>query len=161
MRKASFYKGLLISAIITLLDQLSKWWVFGMLSSSPASKIEVTNFFSLVMVWNKGISFGLFGETGYGHIIFSVIALIIAAFLLHWLWNAQSRLLVIGLGLVIGGAIGNIIDRIRFKAVADFLDFYLGSWHWPAFNVADAAICIGVALLCIDSLLTQNKEQKE
>ena len=161
MTKTPFYKGMLIATTIIFFDQLSKWWVFGALSTAPDQKIEVTNFFNLVMVWNKGISFGLLGSTGYGHIIFSVTSLLIVAILLNWLWKAHHSLLAIALGLVIGGAIGNIIDRIRLKAVADFLDFYLDSWHWPAFNVADAAICIGVALLCMDSLLIKEKEPNE
>lgn len=161
MNKCRLYKGLLIAVTVMLIDQWSKWQVFGTLTSQHSAKIEVTSFFNLVMVWNRGISFGLFGQTGYGHIIFSVTSLAIVAVLLSWLWKAENALLVTALGLVIGGALGNIIDRIRFKAVADFLDFYVGVWHWPAFNIADAGICVGVILLCIDSVLLKNKEQKE
>ncbi len=152
------YHGLFIAILVIVCDQWSKWWVFGLLSTEPGLKIEVTSFFNLVMVWNKGISFGLFGQTGYGHIIFSLTSLVIVCVLLGWLWKAGNNWLIVALGLVIGGAVGNIIDRMRFKAVADFLDFHVGNWHWPAFNIADSAICIGVALLCVEGLLIQPKK---
>ena len=152
--------GLLIAAIILFLDQLSKEWVFALLAEHPSSKIEVTSFLNLVMVWNRGISFGLFSEAGYGHIVFSILGLVITAILLIWLKNAQNGLLVTALSLVIGGAVGNIIDRVRLHAVADFLDFYIGGWHWPAFNLADSAICIGVLLLCSENILCAGKQKE-
>lgn len=158
--KSPVLKGLFIAAIILFLDQLSKHWVFGMLAEHPAAKIEVTSFLNLVMVWNKGVSFGLFSETGYGHILFTATGMFITLILLIWLKKANHLWLVTALGLVIGGAVGNIIDRIRLHAVADFLDFYIGNWHWPAFNIADSAICIGVVLLCAENIFCAGKQQE-
>src|SRR5260221_12834731 len=86
-------------------------------------------------------------------IVFSLLAAVIVAILLVWLWRAPGTLLPAAIGLVVGGAIGNVIDRLRLGSVVDFLDFHLGGWHWPAFNLADAAICIGVGLMIIDGLL--------
>ena len=81
-----------------------------------------------------------------------VFAILISAALLIWMWRVNDRMLAIALGLVAGGAIGNVIDRLRFGAVVDFLDFYADGWHWPAFNLADTAITAGVVLLILDSL---------
>lgn len=157
--------GLSVAAIILVVDQLSKWVIVDHVMQPPRF-IEVTGFFNLVMVWNRGVSFGMFG--GGGDVmrwILTVVALAITVFLVHWLRQADRRQLSFALGLVIGGAIGNAIDRMRFGAVADFLDVHLcfgsvgdflvtniGTCHWPAFNVADSAIVIGVGLLLFDQL---------
>jgi signal peptidase II len=100
------------------------------------------------------MSFGLFNnDATLNAAIFTVIAAIIVGGLLVWLRRAEEPLIGIAIGLVIGGAIGNVVDRLARGAVVDFLDFHLGDWHWFAFNLADAAICIGVGLMVIDSLL--------
>jgi signal peptidase II len=120
--------------------------------------IEVTDFFDIVLVWNRGVSFGMFNnDAGLNGLLFSLLAAVIVVALLVWLRRAASPLIVIAIGLVIGGAVGNVIDRLRLGAVVDFLDFHLGSWHWPAFNVADAAICVGVGLMIVDGLLTRRE----
>src|SRR4051812_40207043 len=85
--------------------------------------------------------------------VFSAAAAIIVVVLLYWLARARSGFLAVAIGLIIGGAIGNVIDRLRFGGVVDFLYFHLGSWYWPAFNLADSAICIGVAAMLLDGLL--------
>ena len=104
------------------------------------------------------MSFGLFNnDAGVNALLFSLLAAVIVAVLVFWLSRVESPLLAVAIGLVIGGAIGNVIDRIRFGAVVDFLDFYIGSWHWPAFNVADSAICIGVAAMLLDGLLLRRE----
>jgi signal peptidase II len=89
--------------------------------------------------------------------LFSLLAAAIVAVLVFWLSRVESPFLAVAIGLVIGGAIGNVIDRIRFGAVVDFLDFYIGSWHWPAFNIADSAICVGVAAMLLDGLLLRRE----
>jgi signal peptidase II len=89
--------------------------------------------------------------------LFSLAAIAIVTVLTYWLSRVESPLLAVAIGLIIGGAIGNVIDRIRFGAVVDFLDFHVGSWHWPAFNVADSAICVGVAVMLLDSLLMRRE----
>jgi len=116
--------------------------------------VGLTGFFSLVPVWNRGVSFGILaardGSTAW---LLSGVALVVAVGLIAWLSRVERALLALSLGLVIGGALGNVIDRGRFGAVFDFLDFHVASWHWPAFNVADSAITVGVALLLLDGLL--------
>lgn len=145
--------GLAVALLVLVADQAVKQWIVGTVMDPPRV-IEVTTFFNLVMAWNRGVSFGLFyHEADIVRWILVAVALAITGFLVHWLWRAERRLVAVGLGMAIGGAIGNVIDRIRWGAVADFLDFHVAGYHWPAFNVADAGIVIGVMLLVYDSLL--------
>ena len=144
--------GLGIAAAVAVADQLIKWWVIDTLIAVPEG-IEVLPVFNLVMVWNRGISFGMFGGGALPPWLLAAFAGAVALGLGIWLARVETRLLAVGLGLVIGGAMGNIVDRLRFGAVADFLDFHVAGYHWPAFNLADAAITIGVGLLLIDALL--------
>jgi signal peptidase II len=120
----------------------------------PPRVVGLTGFFSLVPVWNRGVSFGILaardGSTAW---LLSGLALVVAVGLVAWLSRVERALLALSLGLVIGGALGNVIDRGRFGAVFDFLDFHVASWHWPAFNLADSAITVGVGLLLLDGLL--------
>ncbi len=149
---------MLLSILTIFFDQLSKWWILNVIMV-PANTIPVTQFFNLVLVHNRGASFGIFSDApGWASIALIVFAIIISIVLAIWMWQAQETLLSVALGLVIGGAIGNVIDRIRFGAVVDFLDFYAGGWHWPAFNVADSAITLGVILLILDSLKTKSEK---
>lgn len=152
--------GLGIAAATILLDQLSKAWILATLGETGGRK-EIAPFFDLVLVWNHGVSFGLFNNgASLNAIIFSGMAAAIVLALLVWLSRAAKPLVALAIGLVIGGAIGNVIDRLRLGAVVDFLDAHLGSWHWPAFNVADSAICVGVALMVIDGLLGSGETSK-
>jgi len=148
-------RGSLILAAITIVaDQASKWLLQGMLLKQSTIEV-IPGFFNLVMVWNRGISFGMFGGGG-GAIppwVLSAVAVAICIALFFWLRAARSRWTASAIGLVIGGAIGNVVDRARWGAVFDFADFYIGRWHWPAFNVADAAIVIGVLMLLGESLM--------
>jgi len=145
--------GLVLAAIVVILDQVSKLWIVDRLTASGAS-LHIADFFDIVLVRNRGVSFGLFNnDAAINGILFSLLAAVIVAILLVWLRRAPGSLLPAAIGLVVGGAIGNVIDRLRLGSVVDFLDFHLGAWHWPAFNLADAAICIGVGLMVIDGLL--------
>jgi len=150
-------RGLAVAAVVAVADQLSKAWVLRLFTEQqqPVERMEpVTGFFNLVLTWNRGMSFGLFNnDATLNAAIFTVIAAVIVGGLLVWLRRAQEPLIGIAIGLVIGGAVGNVVDRLWRGAVVDFLDFHLGDWHWFAFNLADAAICIGVGLMVIDSLL--------
>jgi len=154
-------RGLALAVVVALLDQASKLWILGlMLPRQPGQQIiELLPFFNLVLVWNRGVSFGLFNnpDSPWNALALTLVAAAIVGGLVVWLRRATHGLIVFAIGLVIGGAIGNVVDRLRFGAVVDFLDVHAGAWHWPAFNVADSAICIGVALMLIDSLLVRRE----
>ncbi|MCH2036971.1 MAG: signal peptidase II [Rickettsiales bacterium] len=148
-------KGLIIALIIIVLDQVTKIMIFDFLSTR-GGYMKILPFFNLVMVENRGISFGLFSDKQYSHLFFLVTSSLITVFLLVWLKKAENKVICWGLALMIGGAVGNIIDRVRMGAVADFLDFHVAGFHWPAFNVADASICIGAFFLIIDAIFFSN-----
>jgi signal peptidase II len=143
-------QGLAIAGLIVVLDQLTKWAILTWLDRA----ITLTPFFNLIVVWNRGVSFGMFDSASrLGPWVLSGLALAVVVLLLGWLRRVDHPLTAAGLGLIIGGAIGNVIDRVRFGAVIDFLDFHALGWHWPAFNVADSAICVGALVLLVDGLL--------
>ena len=157
--------GLALMALTVLADQLSKSWVVsyfdaGRPGGAPGiPQRVVTPFFNLVLTWNRGMSFGLFNrDSPWNAALFSVLAVVIVTALLVWLWRTESALVAAGIGLVAGGAIGNVIDRLRLGAVTDFLDFHWGDWHFATFNVADSAITAGVALLLLDALLNRREK---
>lgn len=150
--------GLLIAILIVAFDQLTKWWVLADLMDPPQI-VAVTSFFNLVLVWNRGVSFGLFdSDSHWGPILLSALALTISIVLVVWLRRVGGRFPAVAIGMVLGGAVGNVIDRIRFGAVVDFLDFHAFGYHWPAFNVADSAISIGVGLLLYDGLFENRRK---
>jgi len=147
-----FRLGLVLAIVLAALDQLSKWLILTEVMTPPRV-IELTGFFNLVLVGNRGISFGLFSNNWiWGQPLMAGLAFTISVVLLFWLKKADNRLLASGLGLVIGGAIGNGIDRLAHGAVIDFLDFHVMGYHWPAFNVADAGIVVGVGLILLEGL---------
>ena len=144
--------GFLIAIVVLVLDQVSKWLILTQ-AMRPPQVIEVTPFFNLVLGWNRGVSFGLFhSESPVNVIVLTGIALVIVIGLGVWLWRTDLRWTAISVGLIIGGAIGNVADRLRFGAVVDFLDFHVSGYHWPAFNVADSAIVVGAVMLILESL---------
>lgn len=147
--------GLLVAAVVLAADQLSKLFFLDLMQQNP-NGIVVTPFFNLVMVWNTGVSFGLFQEdSDFRSWTLVIVALAVLVWLGLWLWRCRSALVATALGVIVGGAIGNIIDRLRFGAVFDFLDFHAFGQHWPAFNVADSAIVVGVGLLLLDGFRPQ------
>ena len=145
--------GLGLAIVVVVLDQASKGYVIDLLTPPPHAVI-LTDWLNLVMTWNHGISFGLFSGQA-GPYIFVAVALAVSAGLLVWMVRDRRPAAALWLGLVIGGAVGNVIDRVRLGAVADFIDVHAGTWHWPAFNVADSAITLGVALILIDGLFSR------
>lgn len=150
--------GLIVAGLVLALDQATKALALSLL----AEPVTVTPFFNLVLVWNRGVSFGMLGGLGpWGPSLLTGLALAVAAVLVVWLRRERRALTSLALGLVIGGAIGNAIDRIRFGAVVDFLDFHLSGYHWPAFNVSDSAIVIGAALLILDGLRAGRAETNQ
>lgn len=161
MRSRSVVRlGLGMVLLVFGLDQATKWWILESVMQPPRV-LPVTPFFNLVMGWNRGVSFGMFNQHGaYNAWIFTTLALVITVVLVVWMWRAESRLIGAAIGLIVGGALGNAVDRVRFGAVADFLDFHVAGYHWPAFNVADAGITIGAALLLADALFSRPEKPK-
>lgn len=150
--------GLSVALLVAILDQLTKQWMMGWLGD-PYRVVEVTGFFNLVTVWNRGVSFGMFNAAGdAGPWILSALAVAVSIALGVWMRRAESRTLAVSLGLVIGGALGNVVDRIIYGAVFDFLDVHAFGYHWPAFNLADSAITLGVVGILVDGLFDRRKE---
>ena len=149
--------GWMVAIAALIADQLSKnWLLYGLdfRSLGPAARIGVLPFFDLVMVWNRGVSYGLFQAGSFaGMAVLAVFSLAAVVALSWWLIKAERLILGVGLGLVIGGALGNVIDRILYGAVADFFHFYAFGHDWYVFNVADAAITVGVVVLLLDAFV--------
>lgn len=142
------------------LDQLTKWFLLAHVMNPPRN-IPVTFFFDIVMAFNRGVSFSLFAQDSRtGVLVLCAVALGIVALLSYWMLRAPSKILGVALGLMIGGALGNLLDRLRIGAVVDFLYFHWDPHGFPAFNVADTAITIGVGLILLDSFLEGRNHSK-
>ena len=153
--------GLMTALVAFVLDQASKMLVFSFLANSRPV-FELTPFFNLVMAWNTGVSFSMFDDFGmWGIIGLSLLAVAIVLYLLYWMAHEKDKLICVALGCIIGGALGNVIDRVRLGAVFDFLDVHVGAHHWPAFNVADSFICIGAAVIVLHGLIVRVKTDKQ
>lgn len=152
--------GLNVALLVVLLDQLSKYYILHEVLGERMG-IYVVSFFNLVRAWNTGVSFSMFNNYGnFGVWVLSGLALFVVLFLLWWLKSEQTKWGKVALGFIIGGAIGNVIDRIRLGAVFDFLDFHIGDSHWPAFNLADSFICVGAAILILQSVSSHFNKKK-
>jgi lipoprotein signal peptidase len=152
-RAARLRWGVLVALVVLLADQGSKWWVLNGLRLPELGSVAVLPFLNLTMVWNRGITFGLLtGEGALNGLILAAGALAVVAALCVWLLRAESRLVASSLGAIAGGAVGNVIDRLRFGAVVDFIHAHAWGWSWYVFNVADAAIVCGVAALVLDGM---------
>lgn len=138
---------LLATAFALGADQLSKWWIIRVMENK--TEIPVTGFFNLVLGLNTGISFGIFNEASPWLLIGA--ALVIVLMLLVWASRERQPITAVSLGLIIGGALGNMLDRLRHSGVTDFLDFHFEGIHWPAFNLADTAIVLGILLMLFDT----------
>jgi signal peptidase II len=151
-------RGIGSAAAVVVIDQLSKYLVlqhFGETGCVDRREV-VTGFLELVLTCNRGMSFGLFNNgQGLSVPLFAVAAAAIVGILIFWLSRVRSEILANAIGLIVGGAVGNVIDRLRLGGVVDFLYFHLGSWYWPAFNLADSAICLGVLIMLFEGLLSR------
>lgn len=153
------FQATLIALLVIVLDQASKAWIFYDLMNPP-TVINVFPFLDFVLAWNKGVGFGLLkAHSPWGRMFLITLALGISMGLGAWIWRTTDKLLLISLSMIIGGAIGNIIDRLRFGAVLDFIyiHVYISEYHFPAFNVADSAITVGVCLLILESYVRKKK----
>jgi len=147
-----------LAAAIVVVDQITKWAVLGhFVSRFPRE--EITGFFNLVLVFNKGAAFSMFADAaGWQTPLLAAFALLASGIVSYLiLRNPQKRLLCLGLALILGGAIGNLIDRLRFGHVVDFLDFHAMGAHWPAFNVADSGITVGAVLLILEGFVNHER----
>ncbi len=152
--------GLIAALLVLAADQVSKWWVLDVLHLPDRGQVPVLPVLSLTMVWNQGVTFGLFHQDGvWGPWLLASVALAIVVALAVWLRRAENALVAASLGAIGGGAIGNVIDRLRFGAVVDFLHAHAFGWSWYVFNVADAAIVCGVGALMLDGLRPRSRLQ--
>jgi signal peptidase II len=152
--------GLFLAILVLLLDQVTKLAILEWVQPPPAG-VSITGFLAIVLVWNRGMSFGMF-NTGDPLVpwILGALAVAVAIGLVWWLAKAQRWLVILGVSLVLGGAVGNLIDRLLYGAVVDFVLLHAGGWRFPAFNVADSAITLGVIALLWDSLFAGQESRK-
>lgn len=152
--------GFLIALVTLIIDQLSKQWILAWFMNGH-HQLKVTPFFNIILAANKGVSFGML-PAGSIYGVWSLIGLAIAiSFLLGlWIWQAETKSSGICFGLILGGALGNVIDRILYSAVIDFLDFHAMGYHWYTFNIADCGIVIGSVLLIIQMLYNPKKSNQ-
>ena len=153
--------GLLIAAVTLAVDQGHKIWMLDVFDITARQPVALTPFLELVMAWNPGISYSLLSaETPEGRYALLALSLVATALLGVWLWRAPDRLTTVGLGLIVGGALGNAYDRFAYGAVADFFHFHVGGFHWYIFNLADVAIVAGVGLLLYESFFVAGKKNE-
>ena len=148
--------GLAAALLVLAADQASKWWILNVLELPALRQVVLLPVLNLTMVWNHGVTFGLLNGLGAaGHWLLAVVALVVVVALGAWLRKAESTVTAVAIGAIAGGAIGNVIDRVRFGAVVDFIHAHVSiggtDWSWYVFNVADAAIVCGVAALIVES----------
>jgi lipoprotein signal peptidase len=158
--------GLTAGLLVLIADQLSKWWVVNELRLPELRQIVLLPVLNLTMVRNQGVTFGLLNGLGsWGHVILALIALAVVVALGFWLRRAETRVVAVAIGAIAGGAIGNVIDRVRFGAVVDFIHAHIdtpwGDYSWYVFNLADAAIVCGVVTLILDTQLSKRRQRQD
>lgn len=150
--------GIGMALAILVVDQISKWWVLEVFDLPARVSEPLLPFLNLTMVWNRGITFGLLSsDSAWSAVLLAGVALAVVVALAVWLWQAERMAVALALGAVAGGAVGNVIDRIRFGAVVDFIHAHAWGWSWYVFNVADAAIVAGVVGLLYDSFVLEKR----
>ncbi len=145
--------GALMAVLVLGADQASKDWILYGLNLPALGSVAVLPVLNLTMVWNRGVTFGLLGDFGAaGHVVLAGVALVVVAALAVWLHRAERLAVALALGAIAGGAVGNVLDRVRYGAVVDFIHAHAFGYSWYVFNLADAAIVCGVAVLVLDGL---------
>jgi len=161
MRFASQFRfGLLVSMLLLVADQLSKYWILNSLNLDERGTVALLPFLNFTMVWNEGISMSLPVGDWLGRWGLIVLTGLISLWLLNWLRITERKFEALALAMIIGGAVGNIIDRINYGAVADFIHLHAGGYNFYVFNVADSAISVGAVLLLFDGLRDGRKGPK-
>jgi len=159
-RKPTSGLMLAIALAVILLDQLSKWWITAVVMQPPRV-IPIFSWLNLALAANRGVSFGMLRlEGAWGPWLLSAFAIAIVVWLYLWQRRARDRLIAASVGLIAGGALGNVADRVLRHAVVDFIDAHLGTYHWPAFNVGDSAITVGVVLILFETLFRKDESRK-
>ncbi len=149
-----FWAGALTAVVVLAADQISKWWILNGLDLPHRPPLVLLPVLDLTLVWNRGVTFGMLNGLGsWSAPVIALIALVIVVALGLWLWRATSAWTAVAIGAVAGGAIGNVMDRLRHGAVVDFIHAHAGAWSWYVFNVGDAAIVCGVIVLAVESFL--------
>jgi signal peptidase II len=154
-------KIFIISLVVVALDQTTKLSILSLFSDSEFEIYKVTFFLNIVLVWNYGISFGVLNDASQNQIILILISLSIIGTLIYWAMSSQDKSIQYPVALIIGGAFGNIVDRIFYGAVIDFIDFYFRVYHFPAFNIADSCIVIGVGILLLQAILEKDTKIRD
>lgn len=152
--------GLVVGLATLVIDQANKWWMLDVYGIADKGRVAVTGFLDLVYVKNVGISYSLFDQDSYeGQLMLAAFGVAASAALWVWLARAATgRLMSVSLGLIIGGALGNVVDRVRLGGVADFFSLHANGFYWYVFNIADVAIVAGVIGLLYDSLVSSRKD---
>ena len=162
--KRKYWVLLIACLLILILDQFTKYEVQQTLPLHHRVEV-ISGFFNLTHVRNSGGAFGIFGGTrgGWGTLFFMGVSVLAIGSLFYFIWKVKEdeKNLALSFSLVLAGAIGNLIDRFRYGEVIDFLEFYLSSFYWPAFNIADSAICIGIGLMAFEILIWDHKKKKK
>lgn len=154
--------GIVTGLLVLAADQASKWWMLNGLHLPEVGRITLLPVLDLTMVWNRGVTFGLLNGFGpWSSAALAILALLIVVVLAFWLWHAESAFTAAAIGAIAGGAVGNVIDRVRFGAVVDFIHAHIGDWSWYVFNLADAAIVCGVAALLIGSQMPHRSNHQD
>ena len=144
----------ILFVFVLLADQITKYCAL----QNITKPVFVTSFLNFILTLNKGISFSLltFDKKSMTWLL-TVVIVLITGFFIKWMWETKQRFMKLCLSLICAGAIGNLMDRFRFGAVVDFIDFHIGDWHWPAFNIADSAVCIGAVMLLVYSFVARER----
>jgi signal peptidase II len=154
--RLGFISGLFVLAA----DQGSKYWILNILDLPDLRQVVLLPVLNLTMVWNQGVTFGLLNGLGaWSHFVLAGIALVVVGALSVWLRRADNGFSAAAIGAIAGGAIGNVIDRLRYGAVVDFIHAHVGQWSWYVFNVADAAIVCGVGVLIFESQFIRRQRE--
>ena len=154
--------GLATVLIVFVADQLLKCWLLYGVGLAENGPFDLTSFLTIVLAWNRGISYGLFQQgTDLGRWFLVVISFVAAVWLWRWMWRSHDRLTVLSLALIIGGALGNGVDRAVYGAVVDFVHFHWGNFSWYIFNIADVAIVVGVVGLLYESFRPAGEKTAE
>ena len=145
--------GILLGLVILLADQASKYWVLHGSNLTDGHVLNILPILDFVLVWNHGVTFGILnGSGGPAWVFLAAIALAVVAGLFIWLWTTERLVTTLAIGAIAGGAVGNVLDRLRYGAVVDFIEAHIGAYAFYVFNIGDSAIVCGVAVLMAESI---------